>query len=40
MKTEILSIFNQVAAEQKTWAHGDYPVRLSTWSGVGKWHVK
>lgn len=32
MKTEILDIFNQVAAEQKIWADGDYPVRLSTWS--------
>lgn len=32
MKTEILEIFKQVATEQKTWAHGDYPVRLSTWS--------
>lgn len=28
MKTEILDIFNQVAAER---GH-DYPVRLSTWS--------
>lgn len=28
MKTEILSIFNQVAAEQGR----DYPVRLATWS--------
>lgn len=28
MKTEILSIFNQVSAEQEH----DYPVRLATWS--------
>lgn len=28
MKTEILDIFNQVAAKQKH----DYPVRLATWS--------
>lgn len=28
MKSEILSIFNQIAAEQGR----DYPVRLATWS--------
>lgn len=32
MKAEILTIFRQVAAEQKSLAMEDYPVRLSTWS--------